>query len=60
MSLIYEDESNQTLLQNNCLALTIRKEYQIQTTYKIFNKSLSVSVKSIFAGFIITILNIFI
>ena len=60
MSLVYEDETNQALFQNNCLALTIRKEYQIQTTYKIFNKSLSVGFKSIFSGLVLTILNIFI
>lgn len=60
MSFVYEDETNQALLQNNCLALTIRKEYQIQTTYKIFNKSLSVGFKSIFSGIILTILNILI
>lgn len=57
MSLIYEDESNQYLYQNNCLALTIRREYQLQTTYKIFNKSLTVSLKSIFASAILTVLN---
>lgn len=60
MSFVYEDEIDQTLIQNNCLALTIRKEYQIQTTYKIFNKSLSVGFKSIFSGIILTILNILI
>lgn len=60
MSLIYEDETNQALFQNSCLALTIRKEYQIQTTYKVFNKSLSVGFKSIFSGIVLTILNIFI
>ncbi len=60
MSFVYEDETNQVLFQNNCLALTIRKEYQIQTTYKVFNKSLSVGFKSIFSGLVLTILNIFI
>ncbi len=60
MPIIYEDETNQTLFQNNCLALTIRKEYQIQTTYKVFNKSLSIGIKSIFSGLVLTVLNIFI
>jgi len=60
MPIVYEDEYNQELFQNNCFALTIRREYQIKTTYKIFNKSLTVSFKTIFAGAILTILNIFI
>lgn len=60
MQLAYQDNSDEIFLQNNCLALTIRKEYQIQTTYNVFNKSLSVFIKSIFAGIALTILNIFI
>lgn len=60
MSLLYEDEANQFLFQNNCLALTIRREYQIQTTYKVFNKSLRVGIKSIFSGLVLTVLNFFI
>lgn len=60
MPIIYEDEENLSLFQNNCLALTIRKEYQIQITYKVFNKSLSVSFKSMFSALVLTILNMFI
>lgn len=60
MQLSYKDNSDEILLQNNCLALTIRKEYKIQTTHKVFNKSLSIFAKSIFAGIALTILNIFI
>lgn len=60
MQLTYEDNSNEIFLQNNCLALTIRKEYQIQITYKVVNTSLSVFIKSIFSGIALTILNIFI
>lgn len=60
MPIIYEDEANQALFQNNCLALTIRKEYQIQISYHIFNKSLSISVKSIFSCIVLTILNMLI
>lgn len=60
MQIIYEDELNQSLFQNNCLALTIKREYQIQVTYKIFNRSISVSAKSIFSGIVLTLLNMFI
>lgn len=60
MQIIYEDEANQALFQNNCLALTIRKEYQLQVTYKVFNKSISVSFKSMFSALALTVLNMFI
>lgn len=60
MQLVYENDNNLELFQNNCLALTIKKEYQLQVTYKIFNKSISVSMKSIFSAAAITILNILI
>ncbi len=60
MQLIYENSDNMALFQNNCLALTIKKEYRLQVTYKLFNQSLSVSAKSIFSAIVITILNMFI
>lgn len=58
MDIVYENDNNLELFQNNCLALTIKKEYRLQVTYKVFNKSFSVSVKSIFSAAILTILNI--
>lgn len=58
MELVYENDNNLELFQNNCLALTIKKEYRLQVTYKIFNKSFSVSVKSIISAALLTILNI--
>lgn len=58
MELVYENDNNLELFQNNCLALTIKKEYRIQVTYKVFNKSFSVSVKSIISAALLTILNI--
>ena len=58
MELVYEHDNNLELFQNNCLALTIKKEYRLQVTYKIFNKSFSVSVKSIISAALLTILNI--
>lgn len=58
MELLYENDNNLELFQNNCLALTIKKEYRLQVTYRVFNKSFSVSVKSIFSAAILTILNI--
>ncbi len=60
MDIVYENDDNLALFQNNCLALTIRQEYRLQVTYKVFNKSLSVSVKSIFSAAVLTVLNIFI
>lgn len=57
MELVYNNANNE-LFQNNCMMLTIRKEYKIQTTYEIFNKCLSISLKSIIAGLVLTILNI--
>ncbi len=60
MQLVYENDNNMAVFQNNCLALTIKKEYRLQVTYKVFNKSLSVSIKSIFSAIALTILNIFI
>lgn len=58
MELVYENDNNLEIFQNNCLALTIKKEYRIQVTYKLFNKSFSVSVKSIISAALLTILNI--
>ncbi len=58
MDINYETYMDNSISQNNCLMLTIRKEYKIQSTYRIFNKSLSISFKSIIAGLILTILNI--
>ena len=58
MDIVYENDNNLELFQNNCLALTIKKEYRLQVTYNVFNKSFSVSVKSIFSAAILTILNI--
>lgn len=58
MELVYENDNNLEIFQNNCLALTIKKEYRIQVTYKVFNKSFSVSVKSIISAALLTILNI--
>lgn len=58
MELVYENDNNLELFQNNCLALTIKKEYRVQVTYRVFNKSFSVSIKSIISAAILTILNI--
>lgn len=58
MDILYENDNNLEIFQNNCLALTIKKEYRLQVTYRVFNKSFSVSVKSIFSAAILTILNI--
>ena len=58
MDILYENDNNLEIFQNNCLALTIKKEYRLQVTYRVFNKSFSVSVKSIFSATILTILNI--
>ena len=58
MEIFYENDDNLSLFQNNCLALTIKREYKIQITYKVFNKSFSVSLKSMFAAALLTILNI--
>lgn len=58
MDILYENDNNLEIFQNNCLALTIKEEYRLQVTYRVFNKSFSVSVKSIFSAAILTILNI--
>lgn len=58
MQIIYENDENLALFQNNCLALTIRNEYRLHVTYKVFNKSMSVSIKSILSALALTILNI--
>ena len=55
---VEENDNNLEIFQNNCLALTIKEEYRLQVTYRVFNKSFSVSVKSIFSAAILTILNI--
>ena len=58
MYIVEENDNNLEIFQNNCLALTIKEEYRLQVTYRVFNKSFSVSVKSIFSAAILTILNI--
>ena len=58
MDILYENDNNLEIFQNNCLALTIKEEYRLQVTYRVFNKSFSVSVKSIFSAAILTLLNI--
>ncbi len=59
MPVVYNDFV-QNNYQNNCFALTIRREYKIQTAHRFFGKSLSISFRSMIAGAILTILKILI
>ena len=46
--------------KSDCLALTIRKEHRLIVVNKAVKKTITVSLKTIFAAICLTLLNVFV
>ncbi len=46
--------------RSDCLALTIRKEHRLIVVNKAVKKTITVSLKTIFAAICLTLLNVFV